>query len=138
MSYYQKLGHTKRIRFVGLPYGEWCKKHGLLEDERSWKRYYKLSHPYDNTELAPYETDLYCGANMSMLNKDVIKMIKSARICPYCLRPFGQEVYKIVDHIIPRCAGGTDDIDNLVVCCIECNCRKSWHSLLNFAAKYTI
>ncbi len=29
-----------------------------------------------------------------------------------------------VDHVVPRCQGGTDDIENLVVACMACNRRK--------------
>lgn len=29
-----------------------------------------------------------------------------------------------VDHVIPRCNGGTDDIANLVTACQECNLEK--------------
>lgn len=30
-----------------------------------------------------------------------------------------------VDHVIPRSKGGTDDLDNLVLACSECNNRKA-------------
>ena len=29
-----------------------------------------------------------------------------------------------VDHIIPRCQGGSDDLDNLIAACEHCNCSK--------------
>lgn len=41
-------------------------------------------------------------------------------ICAYC----GQEADQ-VDHVIPRKAGGTHDMDNLVACCAKCNQLKS-------------
>jgi 5-methylcytosine-specific restriction endonuclease McrA len=40
-------------------------------------------------------------------------------ICAYC----GQEADQ-VDHVIPRKAGGTHDLDNLVACCKACNSKK--------------
>ena len=40
-------------------------------------------------------------------------------ICAYC----GQEADQ-VDHVIPRKAGGTHDLDNLVACCKSCNSKK--------------
>ena len=40
-------------------------------------------------------------------------------ICAYC----GQEADQ-VDHVIPRKAGGTHDLDNLVACCKTCNSKK--------------
>ena len=39
--------------------------------------------------------------------------------CAYCGLDANQ-----VDHIIPRSAGGTHDLDNLVACCKQCNTRK--------------
>ena len=39
--------------------------------------------------------------------------------CAYCQQEANQ-----VDHIIPRSAGGTHDLDNLVACCKQCNTRK--------------
>jgi len=39
--------------------------------------------------------------------------------CAYC----GDEANS-VDHIIPRSQGGTDDLDNLVAACMQCNCSK--------------
>ena len=29
-----------------------------------------------------------------------------------------------IDHIIPRCMGGTNDMDNLRLCCRHCNRKK--------------
>lgn len=40
-------------------------------------------------------------------------------ICAYC----GQDATQ-VDHVIPRKAGGTHDLDNLVACCAPCNSKK--------------
>jgi hypothetical protein len=40
-------------------------------------------------------------------------------MCAYCGLDANQ-----VDHIIPRSAGGTHDLDNLVACCKQCNTRK--------------
>jgi 5-methylcytosine-specific restriction endonuclease McrA len=44
--------------------------------------------------------------------------------CRYCGRGAKQEVVLHVDHVQPRSAGGTDDIDNLVTACQECNIGK--------------
>ena len=40
-------------------------------------------------------------------------------ICQYC----GSDATQ-VDHVIPRKAGGTHDLDNLVACCAPCNSAK--------------
>lgn len=50
---------------------------------------------------------------------------KTGGKCWYC----GDEVHPFrtlsIDHMIPRKRGGSDDIENLVLCCISCNRRKS-------------
>ena len=42
-------------------------------------------------------------------------------VCAMC----GKQLHPLrdfqVDHIIPRCAGGSDDMDNLRACCYRCN-----------------
>lgn len=45
--------------------------------------------------------------------------------CVYCGRAAEDDVYLHVDHIVPRAAGGTDDDENLVTACQECNAGKS-------------
>jgi len=40
--------------------------------------------------------------------------------CRYC----GAAEHLTVDHVVPRCQGGSDDPDNLVVACRSCNSRK--------------
>ena len=42
-------------------------------------------------------------------------------LCAYCGTDEGE---MHIDHIIPRKAGGTHDLDNLVACCKQCNTRK--------------
>lgn len=39
--------------------------------------------------------------------------------CTYCGRPADQ-----CDHVVPRAAGGSDDLANLVACCGVCNRKK--------------
>ena len=44
--------------------------------------------------------------------------------CAYCgvqTNPFRDFT---VDHIMPRCQGGTDDLTNLLPCCAACNSAK--------------
>jgi hypothetical protein len=40
--------------------------------------------------------------------------------CRYC----GATQDLTIDHVVPRCLGGTDDADNLTVACRPCNGRK--------------
>lgn len=55
--------------------------------------------------------------------------------CHYCgvrLLPIDTEAgwkhreleHAFVDHIVARAQGGTDDLSNLVLCCMDCNCLK--------------
>lgn len=44
--------------------------------------------------------------------------------CVYCN---GTAV--VLDHVVSRYHGGTDDQANLVAACSECNSRKGWKSL---------
>ena len=48
-------------------------------------------------------------------------LIRDRFRCAYCGKS-GERL--TVDHIIPRCRGGTTDFDNCVSCCPACNARK--------------
>lgn len=44
--------------------------------------------------------------------------------CRYCgknLTSFSDWLIYTIDHVVPRAAGGTDEADNLVLCCPSCN-----------------
>jgi hypothetical protein len=45
--------------------------------------------------------------------------------CHYC----GSNDATHIDHIVPRAAGGTDDLGNLIAACLTCNLRKFRHRL---------
>jgi len=49
--------------------------------------------------------------------------------CQYCGRSQQEGAVLEIDHIIPKSKGGTDDIDNLITSCRECNRGKGNHSL---------
>ena len=52
--------------------------------------------------------------------------------CIYCGRPAST-----IDHIIPRCAGGTDAPSNRAPACQGCNSRKGRRSVERFLEKYS-
>ena len=52
-------------------------------------------------------------------------------VCAYCGTDEGE---MHIDHIIPRKAGGTHDLDNLQVLCKSCNLRKAARSESFFLA----
>ena len=45
-------------------------------------------------------------------------------ICAYCNKVIPMHE-RTNDHLIPRCAGGETEIQNIVICCPECNSLKS-------------
>lgn len=49
--------------------------------------------------------------------------------CQYCWKTW-KDVSLEIDHIIPKSKWWTDDVENLVTCCRECNMWK-WKTLLN-------
>jgi len=49
--------------------------------------------------------------------------------CVYCLRPA-----EVIDHMIPRCQGGTNDSVNLAPSCWNCNSTKSGRTPLQWFA----
>ena len=51
--------------------------------------------------------------------------------CRYCGKGAKQNAVLHVDHVHPRAAGGTDDLDNLVAACQECNRGKGSHLIHN-------
>lgn len=51
--------------------------------------------------------------------------------CYYC----GGWAMHEIDHKIPLCRGGTNDIDNLVLTCRPCNTKKSWLTAEEFMAR---
>lgn len=58
------------------------------------------------------------------LSKRIRQLVKARAngACEYCkfLDKFRTE-FDVVDHIIPRAKGGTDELDNLAHCCSYCN-----------------
>ena len=50
---------------------------------------------------------------------------KTNGACWYCRKAMHPLRDLTVDHVIPVCRGGTDDLDNLVPCCSSCNSKKS-------------
>jgi len=48
--------------------------------------------------------------------------------CAYCRNDVAVNEYQI-DHIVPKCAGGSCDIENLALSCLKCNSQKSGNRL---------
>jgi hypothetical protein len=61
------------------------------------------------------------------LPKDIRELVeqRAGGACEYCrLPPYASVLPHQVDHIIGRQHHGSDDIENLCLCCIRCNLKK--------------
>jgi 5-methylcytosine-specific restriction endonuclease McrA len=61
-------------------------------------------------------------------------------VCEYCSKNMQfhnskEKDYVTIDHLVPLSNGGSNRIDNLVVCCNECNHTKADLSILEFFLK---
>jgi HNH endonuclease len=64
-----------------------------------------------------------------MHSKYSIVAARANRVCEYCDAPeIISNVAFEVDHTTPLSKGGTDDLENLALCCRICNLRKSDHT----------
>ena len=64
-----------------------------------------------------------------MHSKYSIVAARANRICEYCNAPeIISNVAFEVDHTTPLSKGGTDNLENLALCCRICNLRKSDHT----------
>lgn len=63
-------------------------------------------------------------------NKKLLKeKLSDSEACPYCNCLMEKETnssYSVmsIDHVVASAKGGTDEIDNLIACCANCNSRK--------------
>jgi 5-methylcytosine-specific restriction endonuclease McrA len=55
--------------------------------------------------------------------------------CQYCGKPklYGRNL--TIDHLIPRCNGGSNHVDNLIVACKQCNTKKNTRSVESYVEK---
>ena len=81
--------------------------HGLvsLDPHRNIPNFSAMQAPYSNE-------------SWQSLWKRAI-MVRDKWACQYCGSPAEH-----VDHVVPRCQGGADDLDNLVAACAHCNLSK--------------
>lgn len=70
------------------------------------------------TDFYKYKYDCRALAEWKTIRLDVLE--RDGYVCQYC----GEEANQ-VDHIVPVCQGGENDMDNLVAACVSCNCSKS-------------
>lgn len=54
----------------------------------------------------------------------IVKLLLKSDSCCYCRRNYIEGNSKSIDHIIPVSKGGTHDIKNINICCLQCNLSK--------------
>ena len=59
----------------------------------------------------------------SVTTHQIRELIADAIKCPYCFKKMAHEE-KVIDHMIPLSKKGLHSIDNLAICCADCNKRK--------------
>lgn len=58
--------------------------------------------------------------------------LQLSKNCCYCDREFNKNVVRSVEHIIPRSLGGTNNLNNLIYACRDCNQIRKNMSFLEF------
>jgi hypothetical protein len=111
---------------MGIRYKTWCRHNGLDPNfiEVNHKAYMKAKA--QNPEL--WDDDAVHRPAIKGSKRDIV-IARSSGVCAYCHKQFDELT---LDHIIPVSNGGTDDLENLVACCHECNSRKNDNNLLSF------
>lgn len=71
---------------------------------------------------------------MSRKKRIILKQIlyENQKCCEYCGIVFKNFSEITLDHIIPKCRNGSDDLENLTLCCSDCNGKKSHRSYKKF------
>ena len=64
------------------------------------------------------------NTNTIILNK-LVEVVEDSKKCYWCGLEFNGGIKKSIDHFIPLSRGGTHSLDNIVISCISCNCKKS-------------
>lgn len=68
-----------------------------------------------------------CGGSHTQAQRRA-KFALHGNCCFYC----GKRDKMTVDHAVPLCRGGTDDISNILPCCRSCNSRKRHRTVTEF------
>jgi 5-methylcytosine-specific restriction endonuclease McrA len=64
-------------------------------------------------------------AERERLDAQLRAYLDAASECYWCGRPITERTGLHIDHVIPRCAGGSSEAANLVPACERCNLSKS-------------
>jgi len=77
-----------------------------------------------------YVRPSYVSVRFRVLQRDGFR-------CQYCGKTAKDDVKLEIDHIRPRCEGGTDEMTNLITACFDCN-RSKGGRVLDYDAEQSI
>ena len=99
---------------------EYARTHDRREYFRKWRK---------TPAGRAYELNKRLGRKTIDAQTVELVIEKSNGQCSYCSTEFTYDnyltsTYATIDHIIPVSKNGTNDVDNLCLCCRRCNCSK--------------
>ena len=86
---------------------------------------YCPAHHQDKSNYRHTKTAAQRGYGTAWRKLRLIVLRRDNGLCQYCLKEGRVKQAQVIDHIKPKCAGGTDDIDNLQSLCHKCHNRKT-------------
>jgi len=60
-------------------------------------------------------------------------LLRGARFCIFCRKPFANGRRKTMEHDIPLCRGGNNTLSNVQAACKSCNSKKGRKTSLEFS-----
>ena len=72
-----------------------------------------------NFDKRQFKSDNRLAYDSAWTETRLIVLARDDYRCQYC-----GNLAEHVDHLVPKCQGGADDLDNLVAACVSCNCTK--------------
>jgi hypothetical protein len=130
-----KLNYIKNKNYIA----EREKKRRHTEEFRTKDRlYHKMYRNTDKGKVVLLNRDHRRRVNINntpkeilISNYDLLRIKNVYTHCPYCgiemtedLRYKGTSNYKTLEHIIPINKGGSHTVENVIFCCLRCNCSK--------------
>ena len=67
---------------------------------------------------------LKMGCESNVTTAEIAEMKRDALECCYCGALFSETLKKTIDHVIPLSKGGSNNKENLIICCGDCNSQK--------------